>query len=66
MSSLRGFLYGTLVVPRFVIAELQHIADQRDQTAAPAGGAASRCWPSSRRTRAWRVELSDENPTNGD
>ena len=26
-----GFLYGTLVVPRFVVAELQHIADSRDQ-----------------------------------
>jgi uncharacterized protein YacL len=26
-----GFLWGTLVVPRFVVAELQHIADQRDQ-----------------------------------
>jgi uncharacterized protein YacL len=25
-----GFLWGTLVVPRFVVAELQHIADQRD------------------------------------
>lgn len=27
-----GFVWGTLVVPRFVVAELQHIADQRDQT----------------------------------
>ena len=27
-----GFLCGTLVVPRFVVAELQHIADHRDQT----------------------------------
>ena len=25
-----GFLYGTLVVPRFVLGELQHIADQAD------------------------------------
>ncbi|HUP82819.1 MAG TPA: PIN domain-containing protein, partial [Candidatus Limnocylindria bacterium] len=25
-----GFLWGKLVVPRFVVAELQHIADQRD------------------------------------
>jgi uncharacterized protein YacL len=25
-----GFLWGTLVVPRFVVGELQHIADQRD------------------------------------
>jgi uncharacterized protein YacL len=25
-----GFLYGTLVVPRFVLAELQHIADSSD------------------------------------
>jgi uncharacterized protein YacL len=27
-----GFLYGTLVVPRFVVDELQKIADSRDQT----------------------------------
>lgn len=26
-----GFLYGTLVVPRFVLGELQHIADHTDQ-----------------------------------
>lgn len=26
-----GFLFGTLIVPRFVVAELQHIADSRDQ-----------------------------------
>lgn len=25
-----GFLFGTLVVPRFVLAELQHVADQSD------------------------------------
>lgn len=25
-----GFVWGTLVVPRFVVGELQHIADQRD------------------------------------
>ncbi len=27
-----GFLFGTLVVPRFVVGELQHIADNRDQS----------------------------------
>jgi uncharacterized protein YacL len=27
-----GFLFGTLVVPRFVIAELQHIADEGDRS----------------------------------
>ena len=29
-SSTPGFLYGTLVVPRFVLDELQHIADSSD------------------------------------
>ena len=38
-----GFLYGTLVVPRFVLEELQHIADSLGRrSGAPAGGAASR------------------------
>jgi uncharacterized protein YacL len=30
--SQAGFLYGTLVVPRFVLTELQHIADSGDPT----------------------------------
>ena len=29
-SSSPGFIYGTLVVPRFVLDELQHIADSSD------------------------------------
>ena len=30
LSRRTGFLFGTLIVPRFVLAELQHIADSGD------------------------------------
>ena len=50
-----GFLYGTLVVPRFVLGELQHIADDAETgPARHAVAVASRSCPSSRRTTAWR------------
>ena len=50
-----GFLWGTLVVPRFVVAELQQIADAaRPGTSRHAAGAASRCFPCLRRIRASR------------
>ena len=37
-----GFLCGILVVPRFVLGELQHIADSSDSMRRTAAGAASR------------------------
>ena len=47
-----GFLAGTLVVPRFVLGELQHIADDSDPARRSRAGAAWTCSPSSRRTIA--------------
>ncbi len=38
-----GFLEGPLVVPRFVLRELQLIADSVDAISARAGGGGSRC-----------------------
>ena len=54
-SSPRASCAGTLVVPRFVVAELQqHRRPAATRPAACAAGAASRCSPCSRRTRASR------------
>ena len=47
-----GFLAGTLIVPRFVLGELQHIADDGDPAAAAGAGAGSTCSRCSRRTIA--------------
>ena len=40
-----GFIEGPLVVPRFVLAELQRIADSADTLSATAGAAAWTLWP---------------------
>ena len=40
-----GFIYGTLVIPKFVLDELQHIADSSDTL--------RRTWPGSRGSRGW-------------
>ena len=43
-----GFLLGTLSVPRFVLNELQYIADSADACAATADGAGWKCWTNCR------------------
>ena len=47
-----GFLSGTLVVPRFVLGELQHIADDAQPGRRNRGRAAWMCSRCSRRTTA--------------
>ena len=47
-----GFLFGTLVVPRFVVDELQHIADNRDQARRVRGRRGLEVLASCRRTSA--------------
>jgi uncharacterized protein YacL len=53
-----GFIYGTLVVPKFVLDELQHIADSSTRSVATAAGAASRSWRRCRRTHRRRSRSS--------
>jgi uncharacterized protein YacL len=57
-----GFLYGTLVVPRFVVAELQHIADNRDQTRRVRGRRGLEVLNALQKDHRVAVELSDEDP----
>ena len=57
-----GFLYGTLVVPRFVLDELQHIADSSDTPGATAAGAGSRSSTGCRRTRDAGRDLERDGP----
>jgi uncharacterized protein YacL len=57
-----GFLYGTLVVPRFVVAELQHIADNRDQTRRVRGRRGLEVLNVLQKDHRVAVELSDEDP----
>ncbi|MCK7481795.1 MAG: hypothetical protein M0C28_34935 [Candidatus Moduliflexus flocculans] len=47
-----GFLPGTLLIPRFVLNELQYIADSPTACAASADAAAWRCSPNCRRSPA--------------
>jgi len=57
-----GFLFGTLVVPRFVVAELQHIADHRDQTRRVRGRRGLEVLAVLQKDHRVAVELSDEDP----
>ena len=57
-----GFLFGTLVVPRFVVAELQHIADNRDQTRRVRGRRGLEVLNVLQKDHRVAVELSDEDP----
>lgn len=57
-----GFLWGTLVVPRFVVAELQHIADQRDQTRRVRGRRGLEVLTVLQKDARIAVELTDEDP----
>jgi uncharacterized protein YacL len=56
-----GFLLGTLVVPRFVVAELQHIADQRDQNRRARGRRGLEMLSILQKDPRVAVELNDED-----
>jgi uncharacterized protein YacL len=58
-----GFLFGTLVVPRFVVAELQHIADSRDQARRVRGRRGLEVLNVLQKDHRIAVELSDEDPS---
>jgi uncharacterized protein YacL len=57
-----GFLFGTLVVPRFVIDELQGIADHREQARRVRGRRGLEVLSVLQKDPRVAVELSDENP----
>ena len=57
-----GFLFGTLVVPRFVVAELQHIADNHDQSKRVRGRRGLEVLAVLQKDPRVGVELSDEDP----
>ena len=57
-----GFLFGTLVVPRFVVAELQHIADNHDQSKRVRGRRGLEVLAVLQKDPRVAVELSDEDP----
>jgi len=61
-----GFLFGTLVVPRFVVAELQHIADHRDQSRRVRGRRGLEVLSVLQKDHRVAIELSDEDPPNID
>ena len=61
-----GFLHGTLVVPRFVVAELQHIADHRDQARRVRGRRGLEALSVLQKDHRLAVELSDEDPAGVD
>ncbi len=56
-----GFLWGTLVVPRFVVAELQHIADQRDAGRRARGRRGLEILAVLQKDSRIKVELPDED-----
>jgi uncharacterized protein YacL len=58
-----GFLSGTLVVPRFVVAELQRIADSRDQARRVRGRRGLEVLSALQKDHRVAVELSDEDPS---
>ncbi len=58
-----GFLFGTLVVPRFVVAELQHIADHHDQNKRVRGRRGLEVLSALQKDHRVAVELSDEDPS---
>jgi len=57
-----GFLFGTLVVPRFVVGELQHIADSRDQARRVRGRRGLEVLAVLQKDHRVSTELSDEDP----
>ena len=57
-----GFLFGTLVVPRFVLGELQHIADDSDQTRRVRGRRGLEVLDALQKDHRVDLELSDEDP----
>jgi len=61
-----GFLYGTLVVPRFVVDELQSIADSRDQTRRVRGRRGLEVLTVLQKEPRVAVELTDDNPDHVD
>ena len=62
--SQTGFITGTLVVPRFVLEELQHIADSADSMRRTTGPARPRNPPAAAKSRACTVEISDADAEN--
>ncbi|MEX2548397.1 MAG: PIN domain-containing protein, partial [Chloroflexota bacterium] len=61
-----GFLFGTLVVPRFVVDELQAIADHRDQARRVRGRRGLEILTVLQKDPRIAIELTDENPDNVD
>jgi uncharacterized protein YacL len=59
-----GFLYGTLVVPRFVVDELQAIADHREQARRVRGRRGLEVLAVLQKDPRVAVELNDEDPDN--
>ncbi|HEY7523672.1 MAG TPA: PIN domain-containing protein [Candidatus Limnocylindrales bacterium] len=57
-----GFLYGTLVIPRFVLEELQHIADSSDTLRRNRGRRGLEILARLQKDSPTPVEISDENP----
>jgi uncharacterized protein YacL len=57
--SQTGFLYGTLVVPRFVLSELQHIADSADPLRRNRGRRGLEILNQLQKNAATPVEISD-------
>ena len=59
-----GFLYGTLIVPRFVVDELQQIADNRDQTRRVRGRRGLEVLGVLQKDHRISVELNEEDAPN--
>ncbi len=57
-----GFLFGTLIVPRFVLAELQYIADQSDARKRARGRRGLDILNELRRADKIEVEISEADP----
>ncbi len=56
-----GFLFGTLIVPRFVLAELQYIADQSDARKRARGRRGLDILNELRRSEHMQVEISEDD-----
>jgi uncharacterized protein YacL len=57
-----GFLYGTLIIPRFVLEELQHIADSSDTLRRNRGRRGLEILARLQKDSPTPVEITDENP----
>ena len=57
-----GFIYGTLVIPRFVLDELQHIADSSDTLRRNRGRRGLETSTGCRRSRVHRSRSSRTHP----